>query len=65
MSGERAFATADSDWEIRPEPRRVIAIGDLHGDLRAFGAIARECGLVDERGSWSGGDAHLVLMGES
>lgn len=64
MSGERAVATADSDWEIRPEPRRVVAIGDLHGDLRAFGAIASECGLVDERGSWSGGDAHLVLMGD-
>jgi len=64
MSSERLAAVAETDWEIRPEPRRVVAIGDLHGDLRAFGAIARECGLIDERGGWSGGDTHLVLMGD-
>jgi hypothetical protein len=42
----------------------VIAIGDLHGDVRALGAIARACELVDEEGSWSGGEAHVVLMGD-
>lgn len=57
-------AAEDGAWDVRPEPRRVIAIGDVHGDIRAFGAIARACGLVDERGSWCGGDAHLVLMGD-
>jgi predicted MPP superfamily phosphohydrolase len=57
-------AAAPSDWEVRPVPRCVVAIGDLHGDVRAFGAIARTCGLVDERGNWSGGDTHLVLMGD-
>src|SRR5262245_20826845 len=53
-----------ADWEVRPVPRRVVAIGDLHGDVRAFGAIARECRLLDERGNWCGGDTHLVLMGD-
>ena len=52
------------DWDVRPVPRRVVAIGDLHGDLRAFGAIARACGLLDERGGWRGGTTHLVLMGD-
>ncbi len=61
---ERDRAGDGAEWDIRPEPRRVVAIGDLHGDLRAFGAIARECGLLDERGSWCGGDTHLVLMGD-
>src|SRR5262249_54859046 len=28
------------------------------------GAIARACGLVDDEGSWSGGEAHVVLMGD-
>ncbi|HEY2954379.1 MAG TPA: metallophosphoesterase [Candidatus Eisenbacteria bacterium] len=51
-------------WEVQPVPARVVAIGDLHGDVRAFGAIARACGLLDEGGSWTGGGAHLVLMGD-
>jgi hypothetical protein len=53
-----------ADWDVQPEPPRIVAIGDLHGDLRAFGAIARECRLVNERGGWCGGDTHLVLMGD-
>ena len=60
----RLSAGVVDDWDVRPAPRRVVAVGDLHGDVRAFGAIARECGLVDERGSWCGGAAHLVLMGD-
>ena len=54
----------DAEWDVRPVPPRVVAVGDLHGDLRAFGAIARMCGLLDERGGWIGQDAHLVLMGD-
>ena len=55
---------AGAEWDVRPEPRRVVAVGDLHGDLRAFGAIGRACGVLDERGSWRGNSAHLVLMGD-
>jgi hypothetical protein len=57
-------AARNLDWDVRPVPPRVVAVGDLHGDVRAFGAIARAAGLVDEDGSWIGGDAHLVLMGD-
>ena len=49
MSGARWLAEDDADWEVRPEPLRVVAVGDLHGDVRALGAITRACGLVDER----------------
>jgi 3',5'-cyclic AMP phosphodiesterase CpdA len=55
---------AGADWDVRPVPPRVVAIGDLHGDVRAFGAIAQACGLVDEAGTWAGKDTHLVLMGD-
>jgi len=64
MSGARMMAAGGGDWEVRPDPPRVVAVGDLHGDVRAFGAIARACGLMDERGSWVGGNSHLVLMGD-
>jgi len=54
----------DHEWDVQPAPSRVVAIGDLHGDVRAFGAIARACSLMDQGGSWIGGEAHLVLMGD-
>lgn len=57
-------AARNLEWDVRPVPTRVIAVGDLHGDVRAFGAIGRAAGLMDEDGRWSGGDAHLVLMGD-
>lgn len=55
---------ASSPWEIVPPPERVIAIGDLHGDVRALGAILIACGLLDGDAAWSGGRTHLVLVGD-
>ena len=56
---------AGDDWDVRPSSDRgVVAVGDLHGDLRARARSAGACGLLDERGSWIGGEAHLVLMGD-
>src|SRR5439155_40184 len=51
----RDMADRDNEWDVQPAPSRVVAIGDLHGDVRAFGAIGRACGLVDEDGGWTGG----------
>lgn len=50
----------------RPEaaPKRIIAIGDLHGDHDAWRAIAKAAGLIDAKGKWSGGNATLVQMGD-
>ncbi|HXJ67900.1 MAG TPA: metallophosphoesterase [Verrucomicrobiae bacterium] len=64
MSGAAPRIADSPEWDVRPAPRRVVAVGDLHGDLRAFGAIGRACGLLDERGSWRGAGTHLVLMGD-
>ena len=43
---------------------RVVAVGDVHGDLTAFRAILKDAGLVDDRGGWTGGDAVLVQTGD-
>jgi hypothetical protein len=43
---------------------RIVAVGDVHGDLPAFKAILAEAGLVDASGAWIGGDAVLVQLGD-
>jgi len=48
----------------RPDPARIVAVGDLHGDYDAWEAIARAAGLVDAKGRWSGGSTVLVQMGD-
>ena len=46
------------------EERRVVAVGDLHGDYDAFVSIARDAGLINKKGKWSGGDTILVQLGD-
>ena len=47
-----------------PSARRVVAIGDVHGDLAATHAALRLSGLIDDGGHWSGGDTVLVQTGD-
>lgn len=44
--------------------RRIVAIGDVHGDYQRFLEVLRTAGLVDARNAWTGGDTHLVLTGD-
>jgi hypothetical protein len=43
---------------------RVVAIGDLHGDLDATRAVFALAGLIDAEGRWSGGNAVAVQTGD-
>ena len=45
-------------------PARIVAVGDLHGDLQAWLAIARAAGLIDAQGHWAGGSTILVQLGD-
>ena len=47
-----------------PEARRIVAIGDLHGDCGAWRDIARAARLIDARNRWVGGSAILVQTGD-
>jgi Calcineurin-like phosphoesterase len=47
-----------------PSPRRVIAIGDLHGDFGGMEAALRAGGAIDETGHWRGGDLVVVQTGD-
>ena len=55
-----ADATGSSVWTGID---RVVAIGDVHGHLRAFSATLETAGVIDKDLNWSGGHAHLVQTG--
>lgn len=44
----------------RPAPERLVAIGDLHGDLDHARHALRLAGAIDEHDRWTGG--HLVVV---
>ncbi len=43
---------------------RIVAVGDIHGELDGFVAILREAGLIDADRRWIGGEATLVQTGD-
>lgn len=43
---------------------RVVALGDLHGDLAKTRRALRLAGIVDEEDRWIGGDAIVVQTGD-
>lgn len=54
-------ARAQSQWD---GVERVVAIGDLEGDYEKFADMLRTANLIDARGDWIGGRAHLVQLGD-
>jgi len=68
-----AFATAAATVAATSErpvadqsarPVRLVAIGDIHGDLDAFVGILRRVGLIDAMNRWSGHQTTLVQTGD-
>jgi len=47
-----------------PQPARIVAVGDLHGDFSVWRDIAGAAGLVDGAGHWTGGQTTLVQVGD-
>jgi hypothetical protein len=45
-------------------PERLVAIGDVHGDLAAYRAALRLAGAIDADDHWSGGSLFVVQMGD-
>lgn len=43
---------------------RVVAVGDVHGAYEEVFGILRQAGVIDAEGHWSGGNTHLVSMGD-
>ena len=47
-----------------PAPARMVAIGDVHGDLSALRSALRLAGAIDESDRWSGGALWIVQTGD-
>jgi predicted MPP superfamily phosphohydrolase len=59
-----ALATLMTPANAAKQPRRIVAVGDLHGDYQAWSAIARAAGIADAGGHWAGGKTTLVQLGD-
>jgi hypothetical protein len=49
---------------VYPEVPRIVAVGDIHGDIAAARRALRLAGAVDADGHWSGGRLVLVQTGD-
>jgi hypothetical protein len=49
---------------IYPNADKLYAIGDIHGDFKAFVLVLKKAGLIDNNYHWIGGDAHVVQVGD-
>ena len=56
----------DIDMEVvrRTSKGRVVALGDLHGDLTATRAALRLAGAIDAQDRWIGGNLFVVQVGD-
>jgi hypothetical protein len=60
-----AGAGADDMSALRfPAPGRLVAIGDLHGDLEAARSALRLAGAIDDKDRWIGKDLVVVQTGD-
>ena len=55
---------ADTYRYVWTDVPRVVAIGDVHGSYDKLLKLLRGTGLVDEKLAWTGGDTHLVFVGD-
>jgi hypothetical protein len=46
------------------EVSRVVAVGDVHGDLAQLVTVLQDAGVVDAKRRWIGGKTHLVQVGD-
>lgn len=56
-----AAAQTTAQWD---GVSRIVAIGDLEGDFEKFTDMLRTAGVINESNRWSGGQTHLVQLGD-
>jgi hypothetical protein len=64
-SEEGEVVNAHVDGTALPQPKRLVAIGDIHGDLQALTGALRLAGVLHaKRDEWIGGRTVVVQVGD-
>jgi hypothetical protein len=58
-----AGAAHASDWRV-DGAARVVAIADIHGAFDAMVETLQQANVIDAETAWSGGETHLVVVGD-
>ncbi|MEH6592920.1 MAG: HipA family kinase [Halioglobus sp.] len=58
-----SLGAAAKAYDIKA-PGRVVAFGDVHGAYDDWVALLQELGVVNKQLDWSGGNTHLVSLGD-
>ncbi|KAG0702508.1 Metallo-dependent phosphatase-like protein [Suillus ampliporus] len=64
---EAVFGADEDDYAREPRPRftrKIIAVGDIHGDIGNAEHILQMAGVVDENNNWSGNVDVFVQTGD-
>jgi hypothetical protein len=48
----------------RPQPERLVAIGDVHGDIAGTRSALKAAGAIDDEDNWIGGKLVVVQTGD-
>jgi hypothetical protein len=49
---------------VLPKVKRMIVVGDIHGDWSAYKSSLKAAGVTDHWNNWTGGKTHLVQVGD-
>lgn len=49
---------------VLPPVKRIIVIGDVHGDMKRFKELLKLAKLIDDEDNWIGGETVLVQLGD-
>ncbi|CAG8519160.1 619_t:CDS:2 [Funneliformis mosseae] len=64
LKDTRRIKPSKSPLPSSPSPRRIIAIGDLHGDYEQTIKVLNLANIIDDKIKWSGGNGILVQTGD-
>ncbi len=62
--GALALPADDDEAWRKPSAPRVVAIGDVHGDLTALRVALKLVGAIDDTDNWIGGELVVVQTGD-